>query len=860
MSGISRLGFDAPTFTLFIICWKSKKNGDAKLNKNGVLFVIFILLLGIAVVPTRQVESGVEIERSSSVNEAAMATTATMKIPVSVDVAVINGSYADTNFDSESYLYLGTVFNSEWLIGRVWYRFDLSHLPLELSVQRATMNVHIESEYSTIDEPIGVYHSTNDTWELTGITYNNQPAFSSTPSDVIDSPASPDMFLPMHWYSWEVTADVRSTLNAADMILTEVLKQTVEVGTQNAFMYPSRSVAFPWNATYLEIEYTTPTTSGLTVDGISSGTPLEYINNPSAEFDWTFNDPDYQDFQKDYEVQVWNNTYYDDTLLWQKSHESVYTIHDSDSVSGNNHPFGEDYEFRMQMKYPSSIIPKSGVIDKLYFTSYRDEDLTAVLENLEISLVMVSGSADLTADLEANLEGRTPTIVLTRDSYELKLVNHLIEIDIEDTFFTYENLNLIVQIRHTGNSGDLIPIDRTNSGGPGSSSYAWGLGAATASTATNTYQQTYDLKIGYLTQTVYDEGTIGNAFPFGVTVGTPGRFQIKYNQSYIGRAGYLDKMYFPITNIGQEVTYENFTISFVETPVLGRIDHVDMEANYGGRTPVVVLDESLYTVRNLGNVLVIDFDNSFYYSNTNDLLIDFQWDSLVSGYGVLWQTPDHTSSYRAWDLHWNSGYRFDNGTAGYDLYLDFVNNEDSVSLDCGCLTLIENTRYYWRVRACDSTGVWGDWTTANFRYLVNTELPIISTSTVIPSPVLVNQEVTISVNATHTLGIYAGWIEFSGINHSMTGVGDTYSYAWTPVAAGMVDYTIYVQSNGNTWASFSDQINVTVSSITTTTTTTTTTTGTGTGTVGGDMTMILIIVGAAAVVIVIIVIIMKKKK
>jgi hypothetical protein len=169
----------------------------------------------------------------------------------------------------------------------------------------------------------------------------------------------------------------------------------------------------------------------------------------------------------------------------------------------------------------------------------------------------------------------------------------------------------------------------------------------------------------------------------------------------------------------------------------------------------------------------------------------------------------------------------------------------------GCITLIEGERYYWRVRTCDSTGVWGDWTTANFKYEILSELPVIDSVLMQPAPVEVNQEVTVSVNATHSLGIYAAYIEFSGTNHSMSANAGEYSYAWTPTVEGMIDFTVYVHSNGNTWASFSDQVNVTAAS---------TGTGTGTGTGGGNLTMILIIACAVGVVVVVIIIIMMKKK
>jgi len=569
------------------------------------------------------------------------------------------------------------------------------------------------------------------------------------------------------------------------------------------------------------------------------------ILRPRLDLGWTFSDPDYQDFQKDYDVEVWNNTHYNGTLLWHASHESVWTIHNSYSVTGNWHPFGESNEFRMQMKYPSSELLKSGIIDKLYFTSTNDAEL-AHLENFEVSLTLVPSSTDLTADFSANLEGRTPTVVLSRDNYDLAVVNGIIELDLENTFFVNEYLNLIVEIRLTNNTGDKIPLARTNIGGPGSVAYSYGTGAYLSMTAGVTDSRTYDLRIGYLTKTVFEDpmGSY-NGFPFAVTDGTPGRFQIKFNQSYVNRAGYLDKMYFRVQTLDGETVYENFTIALVETPVLGPLDHIDWESNYGGSTPVTVLDESLYTVVNLGHALVIDFDNAFYYSNTHDLLIDFQWDSKVSGDVRVNYLFQHTSSFRAYDLHWNSGDWLGNTTAGYELLLDFVNDENSIPLD-GCITLVNTTDYYWRVRTCDSTGVWGEWATADFKYEVLSSLPTFSDPIAVPNPVEVNQEVTVSINATHSVGINQVLVELDGTNYSMSASVDTFSYMWTPIAIETVDYTIFIQSNANTWDSVSGSVNVTASSL-----------PPGTPL---DTTTMLIIIAGAAVVIVIIVIVMKKKK
>ena len=778
------------------------------------------------------------IDKSSSVNEAAMVTTGTLRLKVVEDVAVANGSLANDNLDGYTQLYLGTGFSGGfWTAARSWLKFDLSHLPVELSVNRATINVHVEEEFHDIptDEPIGIYYCNDDSWTLTGITWNNQPSFAETPSDVIDSPASPNMILPMHWYSLDVTNNVRDSLQSEDMILTEVVKQTIEVGTQDAFKFLSRSMTYTWNATYLEIEYTTPTTTDLSVDGITSGPLLEYINSPCPELGWTFSDPDYNDFQKDYDVELWNNTYYNDTMLWQAAHEAVSFIHVSGDPAGNFHPFGETGEFRLQMKVPSSELTRSGVVDKLYFTTNDVGDVQ--IENLEVSLLMVPNTAALTTDFNANYEGREPTIVLSRDIYEVSIIDDTIDVDVEDTFFLNEHLNLLIEIRLTNNTGDLVRLARTEAG-PGSVATNWG--DSEASTTTYTTARTYDLKIGILTQEVFKGDPIADTeFPFDTTVGYSGRFQIKYNKSYISRAGYLDKIYMRGDSL-DDIIFENFRVTVVESPVLGQITNGTWVENYGGATPAVVLDESLYTVKNLGYCLVIDFDNTFYYSNTYDLLFDFQWDSLLSGaFRVLYDSPA-SSSYRAWDLHYSGDFRVGSGTAGYDLLIDFVNNEDSVPLE-GCITLENGMWYYLRARTCDSFGIWSDWTTLQFKYEVISEIPSFTTPVAVPDHGTVGKNVTISLNVTHSLGIYEVSIEYDGMNHTMASVGDTYSYTWAPATAELLNYTIYMLSNGNTWTSVDGSVSIQPAGLL------------------GEMTLFLIIGGAAVVIVVLVVAVMKKK-
>lgn len=290
-----------------------------------------------------------------------------------------------------------------------------------------------------------------------------------------------------------------------------------------------------------------------------------------------------------------------------------------------------------------------------------------------------------------------------------------------------------------------------------------------------------------------------------------------------------------------DIVFDNFSVTIVETPMLGPITNGTWVNNYGGATPTVVLDESMYIVRNVGQCIVIDFDNTFYYSNNFDLLLDIQWDSLVSGAFRILENVPYTSSYRAWDLHYAGDFREDSDVAGYDLLIDFVNNEDSVPLE-GCITLTDGTWYYLRARTCDSFGVWGDWTTLQFKYEVVSEIPGYSDPISTPVPAIEGEDVTVSINVTHSLGIYEVLFELNGLNYSMTAVGDTYSNTWAPATTGLLNYTIYMRSNGDSWASVDGSVLVQ-------------TAATG----PSDMTLILVIGAVAVVIVVIIVVVLKKK-
>jgi hypothetical protein len=757
-----------------------------------------------------------------------------VNITVAEDASVLNGSYADTNFNADPTLYLGTGYDGLWYAGRSWFKFNLSEV--EVPFYKAVMYVFVDSEWNVADEPTGSYYCTNDSWTDSSLTWNNQPVFSVAPSDIIDSPASPNMFISGNWYGWEITADVRLALNT-DKILTEVLKQTAEVGTMNALDYLARVSDNPLHGAYIELSFTNPTTHDLTTDGHAIPPLINYIQDSTPTLGWMVSDPDIGDFQRGYNVEVWDSEYFNGTQLWNSTSEDLVTIYNSSLTDGNYHPFGMDTEVRLQMKYPSSMLPRSGIVDKLYFRTIPESG-TLVLEDFEIWMLMVQDSSALSSAFSVNYEGRLPTKVLSMDLYEVSYSDHTLVIDVENTFMLNNYLNLIIEFRLMNNTADITKIGRVNIA-PGSVAGATGTGAYTTDTAIYAQDRSYDLKIGFQTEEVYASTmTAANDFPFGVDLGTPGLFQIKYNQSFIDRDGFIDKIYFRAIQLDSTTVFENLTVSVVETPVLGPLSHLDFNSNYGGRTPTVVIDASTYEVRNLGNCLVLDFENTFYYSNTNDLLIEMQWDSLSSGYA---QVPNPTTTavcYRAWDVFWLGPERLGNAPAGYNLMVDFIESETSV--DYAGPSLVNNTSYYWRVQTCDSYGFWSEWAEQSFTYTPLTNGPTYDGPVITPAVVYVGTEVTVSINATYFLGVSEVTIEFGGTSHPMTANGDTYSYSWTPNEVGTLNYTITMLSVIDTSTSVSGSIQVL---------------GAGTG----DLTTYIIIIGAVVALVVVVVVVMRMR-
>jgi len=729
-----------------------------------------------------------------------------MNITVSEDVCVINGSFAGENQNGLEDLYIGTANGGgdNWFVGRSWFKFNLSHV--DLPFYRAVLRVYVDHEWAAgLDEPIGAYYCSDDTWIDSILTWNNQPAFSSEPSDVIDSPASPNMFIGGNWYDWEITNDVRLAL-AGDKILTEVLKQTAEIGTQDAMDFLARLSFNPEHAANIELFFTNPMVSNLTTDGYSEIPMIDYIQNPNPTLNWDFSDLDIGDYQRGYNVEFSDDEHFSGPQLWNSTSESVINIYNSSSVTGHNHPFGLDNEVRLQIKYPSILLPRSGIVDKLYFRTL-EETGTLKLENFEISMLMVEDSSMLSPTFNVNYNGSRPTRVLAMDSYEISYSDHTLVIDFENSFMLNNYLNLIIELRLMGNKANLTRVIHAGTN-PGSVACATGAGSYTTNIADYAVNRTYDLRIGFQTVEVFASDLANaSAFPFGVTLDTSGLFQIKYNQSSIGRAGVIDSVYFRVEQLNENVVFENLTVSVVETPVKGALSHLDFSSNYGGRTPIIVIDANSYVVRNLGRCLILDFQNVFYYSNAYDLLLELSWDSISSGYATVPNPDSIAGCYRAWDVHWLGSQTQGNSTAGYNFMIDFIDSDTSVHYDGP--PLINNTYYYWRVQTCDSYGFWSDWTTQSFRYTPLTSGPYNAGPLISPVPAYVGDEVRVSIHAYYFLGMGSVNFELDGSNFTMTENGTNhYIYTWTPNEAGTYNYTIFMKSAIGTYSTVSGTIEV----------------------------------------------------
>jgi len=671
----------------------------------------------------------------------------------------------------------------------------LTFLPENIGLVSASFRAYLNDEWNdTADAEIGLYYSADDTWNETSITWDDQPAFATDPMDSISPPHDITV---QRWHSWDVTTALLDEFQG-DHILSLVLKQVSETGTDETWEYFVEKEYDQINASYLAIEYTPPETHELEVDGFDSSPHIDYIQNSTPTLSWATADSGADDSQMGYEVEVWNNEYFNDTIMFEEKTGDVETIFDAGATT-NTRPFASDLEFRFQFKYSSSLLPRSGLIDKLYF-GVEDDSGIAVFEDLEILIASTLHSGDLEAEFSDNYNDSTPIQVLNRQIYEAEVIGGWMVFDVENHFYSNIAKNLIIELRFTNNTGTLTR-GLYSSGAGGSVAYGYGDGASYESTATFLYDRTHNLRVEYASDVVFEAGdAVPNSYPFRTDIGKPGVLQLMYNASMIQETGVIDRLFFGAQSLDSTAVFQGLTVRLVETPHEGELSHTDFESNYGGEEPTIVLQEEWISIANLAGSAVLDIDDIFTYTGENNLLIEMEWDSLLKQGPNIFRALD-AGGYRAWNLTWFGLDEAGNDTRTYDLQLQFVHDVTELIYDGSALT--NDTEYYWRVRTMDTTGVWSEWTTQSFTYAEVTTKPDFSSLAFDPEPGVVGEEVTVSIDVTYFLGVEAVWFEIDGSNHSMAPSGDSYSYSWTPTESGNFSYTIYMESSIGTWSTTS---------------------------------------------------------
>jgi hypothetical protein len=144
----------------------------------------------------------------------------------------------------------------------------------------------------------------------------------------------------------------------------------------------------------------------------------------------------------------------------------------------------------------------------------------------------------------------------------------------------------------------------------------------------------------------------GNYIPFWGNSYNACRFQTLYRQSDIAVAGEIVR--FAFMPWGSSVgTFDNVRVYLCHTNVVQLSTTFD--TNYGGNTPVEVINVPSMNVGNAGNIWM-EWDVSFDYNNTDNLLIEIRWNG-DNGVGVpIWRTNE-SAPFRlyAWDDNASTG-------------------------------------------------------------------------------------------------------------------------------------------------------------------------------------------------------------
>lgn len=716
------------------------------------------------------------------------------RIHVKEDEAVGNWSI-DENFHSRTDrgdLWVGV--DDEAHLARSLVKFDLSHISRNIAVESAKLTAYMSGALGLEDVPIGVHYTPDDTWSETTVTWRNQPEHKENPAGVIDSPASPEMFVIGNWYSWDITDEVALTVQG-DRILSLVLKLTDELCPAPRGAVFTEDEYYHFNASYISVVGHISEAIQLSVNNNIEGVLVDYLQDPRPVLAWQLNDSDGSDFQADFELTIHDNPTFDGNPLWSIGHTLEYQVMTNGS-SSSAEPFSISHEVRIQYKYSDELLDKSGIVDRIGFEVITNET-EVTFKDLVVTLASTDIAGDLGSNFLSNYGSGTQIELLRGEVYTAPVSNGFLELDLANLFTLSQDMNLIVEIRYTNCSGGAILSRYTPSTGLGSVAYSWGNKSYEGNSASRRYSYCFGIQLQMASDSLVNWSCSDptTPIPFGLPSNSSGAFQTKVNASLFTNHGTVNRLLFHVNSTAGGVIFENLTVMFAESNLRGRLNHSELSSNYDVASAVVVLERDFCKLWNFGGVLILDVEDEFYYSGTHDLLIQMSWDALSGNLGAF----IGQGGYSAWNYTNVSQADNQNETWAPQIAVDFINSASSVQYNGPPLP--EEQYVYWRVRVSDSSGRWSDWSTHSFRYLPITSGPEYGGLTVNPDPAMLLELVEIRINATFCLGVAQVLIEIDGTNHSMAlAAPDSYAYSVIPERAGSIPFLIFMESAIGTWS------------------------------------------------------------
>ena len=189
----------------------------------------------------------------------------TLTIDAPTDDSSVFEARPDLNRGDADYLYVGVgPYSTYGYPARTWVKFDLSSIPDGVVITKAELRLYFEWSWgSGAPGGIEVHFSSDDTWNEMEITWNNQPSFEGTPTDMV-----PQFDATNCWVSFDVTSDVISEYSGDKVVSWCLCAVNEEEGGGKNFN-TADSKENPPNRPYLYIEYQT---SGFVIPEVPFGT------------------------------------------------------------------------------------------------------------------------------------------------------------------------------------------------------------------------------------------------------------------------------------------------------------------------------------------------------------------------------------------------------------------------------------------------------------------------------------------------------------------------------------------------------------------------------------------------------------